>query len=102
MKVSANNEPQLICPQCKTTIKLTESRAAPLIAKTCKQFEQQLAEKQPDFAKREAALRKAATTLKRDRETELVYQYLTGPLFHQRIVAIVEINRPGLIGGSNF
>jgi hypothetical protein len=68
MKVSLNNEPQLICPKCKTTIKLTESLAAPLIAKTRKQFEQQLADKQADFAKREGALRKAQTTLKRARE----------------------------------
>lgn len=68
MKVSPPNEPQLICPKCKTTIKLTESLAAPLLAKTRKQFEQQLAEKRADFAKREAALRKAQTTLKKARD----------------------------------
>lgn len=68
MKTSPANEPQLTCPKCKTTIKLTESLAAPLIAKTRKQFEQQLADKQADFAKREAALRKAQTILKKARD----------------------------------
>jgi hypothetical protein len=68
MKVSPPNEPQLTCPKCKTTIKLTESLAGPMIAKTRKQFEQQLADKKSEFAKREAALRKAQTTLKKARE----------------------------------
>jgi hypothetical protein len=69
MKASQSCAPQLICPKCKTTIKLTESLAAPLIAKTRKQFEQQLADKQSEFAKREAALRKAQITLKKARDT---------------------------------
>jgi hypothetical protein len=36
-------EPTIICPKCKTEIKLTESLVAPLIESTRKQFEQQLA-----------------------------------------------------------
>lgn len=40
MKVTPTNEPPLVCQKCKTTTKLTESLAAPLIAKTRKQFEQ--------------------------------------------------------------
>ena len=35
-------EPTITCPSCKSEIKLTESLAAPLIAATRKQFEQQL------------------------------------------------------------
>lgn len=35
-------ESTIICPNCKTEIKLTESLAAPLIAATRIQFEQQL------------------------------------------------------------
>jgi hypothetical protein len=57
------NEPTIICPNCKTEIKLTESLAAPLIASTRKQFEQQLAQKDDDIAKREQAMR--------DREKQL-------------------------------
>ena len=36
------SDPTLICPQCKTTIKLTESLAAPLLEATRKRFETQL------------------------------------------------------------
>jgi len=49
-------EPTIICPSCKTEIKLTESLAAPLIAATRRDFEQRLARKDADVAKREAAL----------------------------------------------
>ena len=50
-------EPTIICPNCKTEIKLTESLAAPLIAATRQQFEQQLAQKDSDIVKREQAMR---------------------------------------------
>ncbi len=50
-------EPTIICPNCKTEIKLTESLAAPLIETTRKQFEQQLAQKDSDIAQREQATR---------------------------------------------
>lgn len=50
-------EPTIICPSCKTEIKLTESLAAPLIESTRKQFEQQLAQKDNDIAKREQVMR---------------------------------------------
>lgn len=50
-------EPTIVCPNCKTEIKLTESLAAPLIETTRKQFEQQLAQKDSDIAQREQAMR---------------------------------------------
>lgn len=50
-------EPTIICPNCKTEIRLTESLAAPLIAATRQQFEQQLAQKDEDIAKREQGIR---------------------------------------------
>lgn len=43
-------EPTITCPNCKTEILLTESLAAPLIAATRKQFEQQLAQKDQAIA----------------------------------------------------
>jgi hypothetical protein len=49
-------EPTISCPNCKTDIRLTESLAAPLIAETRRRFEQQLAAKDQDMAKREAAI----------------------------------------------
>jgi len=50
-------EPTIVCPSCKTEIKLTESLAAPLLAATRTQFEQQLAQKDSDIATREQAMR---------------------------------------------
>ncbi|MBX9812323.1 MAG: DUF2130 domain-containing protein [Burkholderiales bacterium] len=63
-------EPTIICPNCKTEIKLTESLAAPLIAATRRQFEQQLAEKDSDIAKREQAMREKEKQLA-DAKTKL-------------------------------
>jgi len=50
-------EPTIICPNCKTEIKLTESLAAPLIEATRKQYEEKLAQKDCDIAVREKAAR---------------------------------------------
>jgi hypothetical protein len=49
-------EPTISCPNCKTDIRLTESLAAPLIAETRHRFEQQLAAKDQDIVRREAAI----------------------------------------------
>src|SRR5664279_1470808 len=62
------SEPQIVCPNCKTEIKLTESLAAPLIAETRKNFEQQLARKEAEFGKREASLRQSQQELAKARE----------------------------------
>ena len=43
-------EPTITCPNCKTEIRLTESLAAPLLAATRKQFEQQLSQKDEETA----------------------------------------------------
>lgn len=50
-------EPTITCPNCETEIKLNESLAAPLIAATRKQFEEQLAKKDTVIAQRENAVR---------------------------------------------
>jgi hypothetical protein len=62
------NDPQIVCPNCSHEIKLTESLAAPLIAATRLQFQQQLAVKDADIAKKEEALRAKQEQLARDRE----------------------------------
>ena len=48
-------EPTIVCPNCKSEIKLTESLAAPLIEATRLQFEHTIAEKEAEIAKREAS-----------------------------------------------
>ena len=49
-------EPAITCPSCKTEIRLTESLAAPLIETTRRQFQQQLAQKDDEIAKREQGI----------------------------------------------
>ena len=51
------SEPTIICPNCKTEIKLTESLAAPLIESTRRDYEKRLALKDVDVAKKEESLR---------------------------------------------
>lgn len=50
-------EQTIVCPNCKTEFKLTESLAAPLIEAVRKQYEQQITQKDSDIAKREQAMR---------------------------------------------
>ena len=61
-------EPTIICPQCKTEIKLTESLAAPLLEATKRDFEQRLAQKDAAAAKRDAALREREALLAKSQE----------------------------------
>ncbi len=50
-------EQTIVCPNCKTEFKLTESLAAPLIEAVRRQYEQQITQKDSDIAKREQAMR---------------------------------------------
>jgi hypothetical protein len=58
-------EPTVICPQCKTEIKLTESLAAPLLESVRHDYEQRLIQKDTDMAKREQALAERAQSLEK-------------------------------------
>jgi hypothetical protein len=58
-------EPTIVCPQCKTEIKLTESLAAPLLESVRRDYEQRLVQKDNDVAKREAALTERAQSLEK-------------------------------------
>ncbi len=69
MRESGITEPLIFCPKCDTSIKLTESLAAPLIAKTRKQIRQQIAEKEREFAKREVVLRDSQKAIAHARRT---------------------------------
>jgi hypothetical protein len=61
-------DPQIVCPKCRTEIKLTESLAAPMIAASRKQLEAQLAAKEAEFGRREARLRQTQDDLAKARE----------------------------------
>ena len=62
-------EPIIICPNCKTEIKLTESLAAPLIESTRQQYEQRIAEKESDVSRREATIREPQETITKAQES---------------------------------
>ncbi len=59
------SEPTIVCPSCKSEIKLTESLAAPLIAATRREFERRMSEKTAEFATREAAFRQQQEAIRR-------------------------------------
>src|SRR4051812_9750501 len=61
-------DPQILCTNCGTEIKLTESLAAPIVAATRKEFEAQLAAKEADFGRREAHLKQTQVDLAKARE----------------------------------
>ena len=60
-------DPQIVCPNCRTEIKLTDSLAAPLLAEARQQFEQQLSIKEADFGRREALLKQMQDDLAKAR-----------------------------------
>lgn len=62
-------EPTIVCPNCKTEIKLTESLAAPLIESTRRQYEQRIADKNADIAKREKAVKEQQAALAKAQES---------------------------------
>jgi hypothetical protein len=62
-------EPTIICPKCKTEIKLTESLAAPLVESIRRDYDERLARKDADMAKRETALRDREAVIAKARET---------------------------------
>lgn len=63
------SEPTVICPQCKSEIKLTESLAAPLLAAVRREYERRLAEKDGDIAKREQLVQQREALLQKAKDT---------------------------------
>jgi hypothetical protein len=61
-------EPTIICPSCKTEIRLTESLAAPLIQATKIEFEARIAAKDDEVSKREAVLKTQQKSLEEERK----------------------------------
>ncbi|MBX3324824.1 MAG: DUF2130 domain-containing protein [Nitrospira sp.] len=62
-------DPTIICPTCRTEIKLTESLAAPMIESTRREYETRLAQKDADVSKRDAALREREEALSKAQHT---------------------------------
>ncbi|MGT2501205.1 DUF2130 domain-containing protein [Bradyrhizobium guangxiense] len=64
----AAHEPTLNCPNCNHEIKLTESLAAPLIEETRMRFQEQLASKDAEVARKTEALRQEREQIEKSRE----------------------------------
>ncbi|RIK66928.1 MAG: DUF2130 domain-containing protein [Planctomycetota bacterium] len=81
-------EPTIVCPSCKTEIKLTESLAAPLIESTRRQYEQRIAEKDADIRKREAAVKEQQAALAKAQES--IDEQVTAKLKTERATIAAE------------
>ena len=96
-------EPTIVCPNCKTEIRLTESLAAPLIAATKKQFEQQLTQKEEEITKREQGIRdkeKLVAEAKRNLDTQVADQ-VAAQLKAERSRVIEEESRKAKQAAAN-
>jgi len=69
MKRAEVAEPQIVCPKCNYEIPLTESLAAPLLEATRRDFREQLAAKEVEFARKSDELRRQQEELTRAKET---------------------------------
>jgi hypothetical protein len=76
-------EPTVVCPQCKTEIKLTESLAAPLLESVRRDYEHRLTQKDADIAKREKTLHEREATIQKQKE-----------LLDEQIAAKLQQERP--------
>jgi hypothetical protein len=63
------SEPTVMCPQCGSEIKLTESLAAPLLASVRREYEQRLTQKDVDIAKREQLIKEREATLQKTKDS---------------------------------
>jgi hypothetical protein len=94
-------EPTVICPQCKTEIKLTESLAAPLLDSIRRDYEQRLSQKDTDMAKREAVVIERTATLEKAKET--LDQQLAQKLQQERLkIAAEEQHKAKLALGNDL
>ena len=64
----AAHEPTLHCPNCNHEIKLTELSAAPLLEESRQRFQEQLAAKDAEVARKTEALRNEQDTVAKARE----------------------------------
>ena len=95
-------EPTIVCPNCKTEIKLTESLAAPLIESTRRQFEQRLAQKDTEIIQREQAMRDKEKQLAEDKRKldDQVADQVTEQLKVERARVIAEESKKAKLASA--
>jgi hypothetical protein len=95
------NEPIIQCPNCRTEIKLTESLAAPLIEATRQQYEQKIAQKEADVAKREALIREQQTDITKAQES-IDEQIVAKLKIERERIAVEEAKKARLVLGADL
>lgn len=94
-------EPTVVCPHCKTEIKLTESLAAPLLESVRRDYEQRLSQKDADVTMREQALAERAQSLEKAKAT--LDQQIAQKLQQERVrIAAEEQQKAKLALGSDL
>ncbi len=91
-------EPTIICPNCKTEIKLTESLAAPLLAATKLDFDKRLAQKDMEIGKRESTLREREAALSKAQEA--IDGQVVEKLRHERSKIVAEEAKKAKLAGA--
>ncbi len=92
-------EPTIVCPQCKTEVKLTESLAAPLLASVRRDYEQRLTQKDADIAKREKTLHEREATLQKQKEA--LDEEVAAKLQQERVRIAADEGRKAKLAFSN-
>jgi hypothetical protein len=68
-RIMTASEPTIVCPNCRTEVKLTESLAAPLLAATKAEYEKRLSQQSAEFAKRDREMRAREEQLAKEKES---------------------------------
>jgi hypothetical protein len=94
-------EPTIVCPQCKSEIKLTESLAAPLLESVRREYEQRIAQKESDVARREQLLAERAQSLEKAKAA--IDQQVTQKMQLERTrIAAEEAQKARLVLGDDL
>jgi hypothetical protein len=94
-------EPTIVCPRCRSEIKLTESLAAPLLESVRRDYEQRLTQKDADMAKREKMLLEREATVQKAKAT--LDQQVAEKLQQERVhIAAEEAKKAKLALGSDL
>lgn len=94
-------EPTIICPNCDTEIKLTESLAAPLIKATRLEYEIRIADKESSVLKREEALKEQQKLLEEAKRT-VDDQVAVKLVAERKIIAEQEATKAKLAAASDM
>ncbi|MEI6071211.1 MAG: DUF2130 domain-containing protein [Verrucomicrobiae bacterium] len=92
-------EPTIICPKCKSEIKLTESLAAPLIESTRLDFEKRLAQKDLDVAGREKSIQEREAALSKAKDS--LESQVAARVQQERTIIVAEEGKKAKLALSN-